>query len=257
MAEFKTNPFKAALAAGRQQIGLWSSLCSPIAAEALSGSGFDWMLIDSEHAPVEVSGILPLLQAAAAGPTHPVVRVAWNDSVLIKRALDIGAQTLLVPFVQNEDEAARAVAAAKYPPTGIRGVAGSTRASGWGRVPTYITRANDEICVLVQAETPEALKNLSQIGAVDGVDGVFVGPSDLSASMGYPGNPGAPEVQEALQRAAGEIKATGKAAGILATKPEDAKRYLSWGYDFVAAGVDLSLLVAAADGLARQMSERG
>ena len=153
----------------------------------MSDSGFDWLLLDTEHSPNDTPDILRHLQAVQGGSASPVVRAAWNDTVLIKRLLDVGAQTLLVPYVQNADEAARAVAATRYPPAGIRGVTGSGRASRYGRVKDYLQKANDEIGVIVQVETREALDQIESIAAIDGVDGVFVGPSDLSASLGLIG----------------------------------------------------------------------
>lgn len=243
------NRFKKRLLAGEPLIGIWGSLCSPIAAEALACSKFDWILFDSEHSPVDISGLYPLLQAAAVGNASALVRPAWNDKVLIKRILDIGAQTLLIPFIQNAGEARAAVAAAKYPPKGTRGVAGSTRASRYGRVKEYFQCADDETCILVQIETGDALSQLEEIAAVDGVDGIFIGPSDLAASLGHLGNPGHEEVQDALKDAIHRLKAVNMPAGILATNANDANRYRSWGYQFVAAGVDLGLLVKAADQL--------
>ncbi|MWD27103.1 4-hydroxy-2-oxo-heptane-1,7-dioate aldolase [Aquicoccus sp. SCR17] len=240
------NDFKRRLLAGEVQHGLWMSLGSPVAAEALSLVGFDWLLFDTEHAPVEVASLQPLLQAAAVGSAACVARPAWNDKVLIKRLLDIGAQTLLVPFVQTPEEAEAAVAATRYPPHGIRGVAGSTRASRFGTAADYLTTANDEVCLLVQIETGAALDRLEEIAAVPGVDGVFIGPSDLSASLGHLGNPGAEPMQKVLADAARRIAATGKAPGILATNATDAKRYREWGYRFVAAAVDTGLLMGAA-----------
>ncbi|AFK56441.1 HpcH/HpaI aldolase family protein [Tistrella mobilis] len=240
------NDFKRRLTAGEVLNGFWLSLASPVASEALSLAGFDWLLFDGEHSPVDVAGVQPLLQAAATGTASAVVRPAWNDKVLIKRLLDIGAQTLLVPFVQSAEEAAAAVLASRYPPHGVRGVAGATRASRYGQTEDYFAVANQEICVLVQVETGEALDRLEEIAAVDGVDGVFIGPSDLAASMGHLGRPGHPEVQAALKDAAARIAATGKAPGILATNAADARRYVDWGYRFVAAGVDVGVLMAGA-----------
>lgn len=240
-----SNPFKTSLASGKQQIGLWMSLASPLAADAVSRLGYDWLLCDTEHAPLEVSGALPILQAADQR-THVIVRSAWNDPVLIKRHLDQGATTLLVPFVQTEEEAAAAVAAIRYPPEGMRGVAGSTRASGYGTTPGYLTSANQGLCLIVQVETGAALENLEAIAAVRGVDGVFIGPSDLAASLGHLGNPSHPEVQTAIRDGLARLKQMGVAAGTLATSTEDARRYLGWGFDFVAVGVDISLLMSAA-----------
>lgn len=240
------NGFKARLLAGETQLGLWMSIPSPITAEAMSLVGYDWLLFDTEHAPVEVAQMQPLLQAAAAGSSGLAARPAWNDKVLIKKLLDIGAQTLLVPFVQSAQEAADAVAATRYPPEGIRGVAGATRASRYGMAPGYLQQANAEICTLVQIETRAALEQIEAIAAVEGVDGVFIGPSDLSASMGHIGNPKADEVQAELESAASRIIRAGSVPGILATNVDDARRYLEWGYRFVAISVDLGLLVGAA-----------
>ena len=248
--EIATNRFKHALSRGELQIGLWCTLGSHIAAEIVSDSGFDWLLLDTEHSPNDTPDILRHLQAVQGGSVSPVVRAAWNDAVLIKRLLDVGAQTLLVPYVQNADEAARAVAATRYPPSGIRGVTGSGRASRYGRVKDYLQKANDEIGVIVQAETREALDQIESIAAVDGVDGVFVGPSDLSASFGLIGRPQSPEVQDAIEKAGARIRAAGKSAGILAGGEADARRYMGWGYNFVAAGVDTVMLARAADELA-------
>lgn len=248
------NRFKAALRAGQPQLGIWSSLCSPLAAEALAQSQFDWVLFDAEHSPVEMSGLLPLLQAAGNGSASAAVRPPWNDTVLIKRVLDIGAQTLLIPFVQNATEAAQAVAATRYPPTGVRGVAGATRASSYGRNPDYLAKAAEQICTLVQVETAAALDEIDAIAAVDGVDGVFIGPSDLSASMGFLGKPNAPQMQQAIRDAASKIRAAGKAPGILATSATDARRYLDWGYQFVACNVDLLILVRGVDALFQEVT---
>ncbi len=250
--ELQRNAFKHALAAGKLQIGLWCSLCNNIAAEIVSDSGFDWLLLDTEHSPNEVPDIFAQLQASQGGAASAIVRPAWNDPVLIKRYLDIGAQTVLLPYVQNAEEARRAVAATRYPPTGIRGVTGSGRASRYGRVKDYLKRANDEICVLVQVETREALAELDKITAVPGVDGVFIGPSDLSASFGHIGNPGHPDVQAALEDAVKRIRKGGKFAGILTGNEDEARRYIGWGYTFVAVGTDVVLLARAADGLAQE-----
>ena len=245
----QTNPFKEAIRSGVPQIGLWSSMCSIVSTEIAAFAGFDWLLFDAEHSPIEIADLYPLLQAAAPGTAHPAVRLAWNDKVLIKRALDIGARTILVPFVQNAEEARQAAAACRYPPDGVRGVAGSTRASRYGRDRAYLANARDGICLIVQVETAEALADLEDIAAVEGIDGVFVGPSDLAASMGHLGNPGPEAVQSAIQDAALRLKALGKPAGILAVPDADAKRYRDWGYVFVAAGVDTVLFARALDAL--------
>ena len=245
------NAFKAALARGELQIGLWSSLCSPIVAEIIGHSGFDWILVDTEHSPNEPPAVLAQLQAMQAGTATPIVRPAWNDPVLLKRLLDIGTQAVLVPFVQNAEEAAKAVAACRYPPAGIRGITVSGRGSRYGRVPDYLKRADAEICVLVQVETGEALAQLESIASVDGVDGVFIGPADLSASLGHIGDPGHPEVQDAIKGAVERLAAVGKPAGILTPSEPDARRYIEWGYRFVAVGSDLGLLTKHADALAK------
>lgn len=250
--ELPKNVFKHDMAAGKLQIGLWCSLCSNIAAELVSYSGFDWLLLDTEHSPNEVPDILSQLQASARGTAHSIVRPAWNDPVLIKRYLDIGAQTLLLPYVQNADEARQAVEATRYPPHGIRGVTGSGRAAKFGRITDYLKKANDEVCVLVQVETREALAEIDRIAAVPGVDGVFIGPSDLSASFGQIGNPAHPAVQQAIEDAGKRIRAAGKGAGILTGNEDEARRYIGWGYNFVAVGTDLVLLARATDNLAQR-----
>jgi 4-hydroxy-2-oxoheptanedioate aldolase len=250
--ELQRNAFKAALKDGRLQIGLWSSLCSNVAAEVIADSGFDWILIDTEHSPNEVPDVLAQLQACGRGTATPIVRPAWNDPVLIKRYLDIGATTLLIPFVQNAEEARRAVAACRYPPAGIRGVTTMGRGSRYGRVADYLKRADGEIGLLVQIETGAALDVLEEIAAVDGVDGVFIGPADLSASLGQIGNPSHPAVQEAMKGAVDRLRAVGKPAGILAPREDDARRYIEWGYTFVAVGTDIGLLARHADALAKR-----
>jgi 4-hydroxy-2-oxoheptanedioate aldolase len=246
------NAFKHAIAKGELQIGLWCSLCSTIAAEIVSDSGFDWLLFDTEHSPNEVPNILAQLQAAQLGACSAIVRPAWNDMVLIKRYLDIGAQTLLLPFVQTADEARRAVEFTRYPPKGVRGITGSGRASRYGRVKDYLKNAGSEICVLVQVETREALARIEEIASVEGVDGVFIGPNDLAASFGQIGNWGHPEVQAALEDAVRRLKKIGKPAGILTPNEEEAKKFIGWGYTFVAVGADVGLLAKNADALARR-----
>ncbi len=250
--DFKRNAFKHGLAAGKLQIGLWSSLCSNIAAEIVSDSGFDWILLDTEHSPNEIPGLLSQLQACELGTATPIIRPAWNDAVLAKRCLDIGAQSLLFPYVQNVAEAKAAVASTRYPPDGIRGVSVAARASRYGRVPGYLGKANAEICVLVQVETGEAMKELEAIAKVDGVDGVFIGPSDLAASLGHLGNPQHADVQAAIKDAVTRLKALGKPAGILTGNEEEARRYIDWGYLFVAVGADVGLLAKSADTLAKK-----
>ena len=250
--ELQRNAFKHALAAGKLQIGLWSSLCSNIAAEIIADSGFDWILLDTEHSPNEIPSLLSQLQAIGRGGSTPIIRPAWNDAVLAKRCLDIGVQTLLFPYVQNVEEAKRAVASTRYPPEGIRGVAVAARASRYGRTPGYLTKANSEMCVLVQVETRVALDQLEAIASVDGIDGVFIGPSDLSASLGHLGNPAHAEPQAAMKDAVTRLKKLGKPAGILSGNDDDIRRYIDWGYQFVAVGADVGLLARHADALAKK-----
>src|SRR5436190_22029818 len=240
--QLPSNPFKKALREGRTQLGLWASLCSNIATEVIAGAGFDWILIDTEHAPNELPIVFGQLQAMVGGTASPVVRPAWNDMVLMKRFLDVGVQNFLVPYVQTVEEARAAVAATRYPPQGIRGVAVTHRANQYGRVKDYFKRANDEICVLVQIETRLGLQNLEGIAGVDGVDGLFIGPSDLAAALGHLGNPGHPEVRAAIADALQRIRKTGKAPGILAAIEADARRWLESGCLVLAVGSDISLL---------------
>ncbi|NNU79865.1 4-hydroxy-2-oxo-heptane-1,7-dioate aldolase [Halovulum dunhuangense] len=241
------NRFKARLRAGIQQIGVWNGIPGPHVAEMLAASGFDWIVVDTEHAPAELSDALPALQAIAAYPeSAALVRPAWNDPVLIKRALDLGAQTLMVPMVQSPAEAEAAARAMRYPPRGIRGVAGLHRASRYGMVADYITRAEEQLCLIVQIETPEALDRLEEIAAVDGVDGVFFGPADLSANMGHPGNQFHPEVVAAIEGGIARLSAMGVPAGILTLDEAFARRCMELGTLFTAVGVDFGLLTGAA-----------
>lgn len=247
-----TNAFKTALRAGEQQIGLWNTLAGASVPEILANIGFDWVCIDTEHTAIEVTGVLTALQQCAAGPVRPVVRPASNDAVLIKRILDFGAQTLLIPYVQDRDEAMAAVSATRYPPVGLRGVSGLTRASGYGRYDAYTARANDEICLLVQVETGHALDRLEEIALVDGIDGVFIGPADLAASLGFPGNPGHPEVKAAIEGAIKRLKAIGVPSGILTLDRTFARQCMDWGTTFTAVGIDMQLLIAGTNALARE-----
>lgn len=246
------NDFKRAIAAGRQQIGLWCTLPSAFTAEALAGCGFDWLLLDTEHSPGDPLTVLAQLQAVAAYPTHPVVRPAANDPVLIKRILDAGAQTLLIPQVQNVDEARAAVAAMRYPPRGIRGVAGFTRATRFGAVPGYATRAEEELCLLIQVETKSALADIEAIAALDGVDGIFIGPADLAASLGHPGEPDHPEVTAAIEQAIDRIRTAGKPPGILSLDRDFVRRCMDLGTVFTAVDVDAAILLRQARAIARE-----
>jgi len=252
MMQIQPNVFRNALRAGQTQIGLWVGLADANAAEALAPCGFDWLLLDGEHAPNDVRTVLDQLRALAPYPVHPVVRPVQGDVALIKQYLDVGAQTLLVPMIDTAEQAALMVRAMRYAPEGIRGMgAALARASRWNQVDDYLNRANDEMCLLVQAESTLAMSNLAQIAAVDGVDGVFFGPADLSASMGYRGQAGHPEVQKAILDGIAKVRAAGKAAGVLMANRQMAQSYLEAGAQFVAVGVDTMLLVQAATELAR------
>jgi 4-hydroxy-2-oxoheptanedioate aldolase len=248
--ELPHNPFKRALKAGSAQIGLWSSLSSNYSVEAIAGAGFDWILLDTEHSPNDLENLLTQLQAAAPYPAHPVVRVPWNDMVTIKRVLDIGAQSLLVPYVSTAEEARAAVSFTRYPPAGVRGVAGTTRATRFGRVKDYARRAHEELCVLVQVETEAALANIEAICAIDGIDGVFIGPADLHASMGYTGEIANPKVKPRIDDAIRRIRKCGRAPGILTPNEADARHWLECGALFVAVGADVGILARGADALA-------
>jgi 4-hydroxy-2-oxoheptanedioate aldolase len=250
------NPFKRALRAGRPQIGLWTSLASNLAVEVVAGSGFDWLLLDMEHAPNELPMVHSQLQAVAGGTAHPIVRPPWNDMVVIKRLLDIGAQSLLIPYVQTADEARSAVAYTRYPPQGVRGFATGPRANDYGRITDYVQTYADELCLLVQVETKQGLANLEAIAAVDGVDGVFIGPADLAAALGHPGELKHPEVQAAIEDAIRRLVAVGTPPGILSGDEALASRYLELGCLFTAVGSDLALLRAGADALAARFRSR-
>lgn len=247
--ELPRNHFKHAIAAGKQQIGLWSSLSSNYTVEVIAGAGFDWILLDTEHSPNDLESVLSQLQACAPYESHPIVRVAWNDAVLIKRYLDAGAQSLLIPFVQNADEARAAVAATRYPPQGIRGVAGATRATRFGRIQGYAKRAHEELCVLLQVETKEAVDNIEAICAVDGVDGVFIGPADLHASLGYTGETGNPAVVPMIEDAIRRIRKAGRAVGVLTSAEAEVRRYMAAGCNFTAVGADVGVLARGAEAL--------
>ena len=244
------NSFKRALQAGKPQIGLWSSLSSNYTVEVIAGAGFDWILLDCEHSPNDLENLLTQLQAAAPYPAHCVVRVPWNDMVTIKRVLDIGAQSLLVPYVSTRAEAESAVSYTRYPPAGARGVAGTTRATRFGRIRDYAKRAQDEICVLVQVETQAALDSIEAICATDGIDGVFIGPADLHASLGHAGEIAHPKVKPLIDDAIRRVRKCGKAPGILTPNEGDARHWLDCGALFVAVGADVGILARGAEALA-------
>ncbi len=246
------NPFKRALRENRTQIGMWLALANPYTAEICATAGFDWLLIDGEHAPNDIPLILSQLQVLAAYPAHPVVRATTGNSVLIKQLLDIGAQTLLIPMVETAEQARELVAAVRYPPRGIRGIGASiSRVSRWMAFPDYLANGEDEICLLVQVESRLGLDNVAAIAEVDGIDGVFLGPSDLAASLGHRGNPGHPDVVAAIEGAIATILATGNPAGLLTPDERLARRYLELGATFVAVGTEATLLANSVRALAK------
>lgn len=251
-----TNTFKQALQTGQQVIGCWVGFADTNVAEALAGCGFDWLLLDGEHAPNDPRTVLDQLRALAPYPVSAVVRPVVGDVALVKQYLDVGAQTLLIPMVDTPEHAALMVSATRYAPDGIRGMgAALARASRWNQIPDYVHHANDQMCLLVQAETTLAMQNLPAIAAVEGVDGVFFGPADLSASMGYRGQANHPEVQQAILNGIATVRAAGKAAGILMADKALAQMYLDAGAQFVAVGVDTTLLVRAATDLAAHFKQ--
>jgi 4-hydroxy-2-oxoheptanedioate aldolase len=250
------NAFKAALVEGKLQIGLWLGLANAYTAEIAAGAGFDWLLIDGEHAPNDLPTMVGQLQAIAASSSRPVVRAPIGEAWIIKQLLDIGAQTILVPMVETAEQAAALVRAMKYPPQGIRGVgAALARASNFNRVPDYLTTANEQTCLLVQVETASALRAIEEIAAVEGVDGIFIGPSDLAADMGFLGRPGERAVQDAVEHGIARIIATGKSAGILTADEALAHRYIELGARFVAVGTDVTLLSRATGALSARFKQ--
>ncbi|HME41055.1 MAG TPA: 4-hydroxy-2-oxoheptanedioate aldolase [Steroidobacteraceae bacterium] len=254
MMELFANVFKLALSQGKPQIGLWVGLADAYVAELLATAGFDCLIIDAEHAPNDPRSVLAQLQAIAPYPVHPIVRPVCGSAELIKQYLDIGAQTLIIPMVETEEQARAAVAAARYPPRGVRGVGSAlARASRWNQIEDYLKRSDDEMCVLVQVESQAALSQLERIAAVDGVDGIFFGPADLAASMGLLGQPGHLEVRAAILQGIATVRRAGKAAGTLTVDRALAREYLDHGALFVAVGVDTLLLVKAAKELAAAM----
>jgi 4-hydroxy-2-oxoheptanedioate aldolase len=244
--DLPVNHFKRAIASGARPVGTWLMSAAPATAEALGCAGFDFLVVDMEHVPIGVPGMVSLLRAIAGTPAQAVVRPPWNDTVMVKRAMDAGATSLLFPFVQDADEARRAVASTRYPPAGVRGVAAMHRGSRYGTVANYLQRANDEVCVIVQIETLAALDRLDEIASVPGVDSIFVGPGDLSASMGHIGDVGNPDVQAKLAAAGAACRRLGKPCGIVGPTPAMVARFLEYGYSWVAIGSDMSLMLGRA-----------
>ena len=251
--ELPTNPFKRALASGATLYGIWLGLPDSNVAEIAAGAGFDWLLIDHEHAPFELGTILDHLRAIAPYDVAPVVRPVNHDPALLKKLLEIGVQSFLVPMVDNAEQARQLVQALRYPPAGSRGLGTSlARAAHWNQIPGYLQKANDEICLIVQVETAGAMANLEAILAVDGVDGVFIGPSDLSASMGHVGDAGHPDVVAAINRGLETIVASGRHAGLFCANPEPVADYVKRGARFLGVGVDTLILAEGARRLAKR-----
>lgn len=252
------NTFKKAIAEDRFQLGLWVASTSPYVAEILSGSGYDWLLIDGEHGPNDIPLLSAQVQAVQRSASHPIVRLPIGETWLIKQILDAGAQTLLIPMVESVEQARALVRGVRYPPHGVRGVGAALgRASDFSRIADYLETADDQICLLLQIESRAGLAALDDIAALDGVDGVFIGPSDLAADMGYLGKPGHPDVTAAIIDAFARIGKAGKARGIMSLDPDQARYYRSLGATFMAIGSDVTLLVGAATRLRDDFASGG
>ena len=254
--ELPKNVFKQRLANKEKLIGSWLMAGSPVVAEAMGCVGFDYLVLDMEHVAIDVPDALAMLQAIEATGTPALVRLAWNDMVLVKRILDAGAQSIMLPYVQSAEEARRAVSYGRYPPAGVRGGAGLHRASRWGDGTNSLTEADREIMVTVQLETLEAVEQIERIAAVDGLDGLFIGPADLAASMGLLGDMNNSKVQELLERGARYCNKIGKPIGIVAGTPEMSKRYVDYGFDHVAVGIDIGMMVGRANEYLAAMREQ-
>ena len=252
---FPANPFRAALARGRPLIGVWSMLNSVDATEALCWAGYDWILIDGEHAPVSLHDAMTHCRTVAGTPTIPIVRLLWNDPLLLKSHLDAGIGTIMLPYVQTAHEATEAVRAMRYPPRGARGIAAMHRGSRYSRIKDYAKRADETLFLIVQIETKEALDNCEAIAAVDGVDAVFFGPGDLAASMGLTGQATHPDVTAAIEEGLRRCRPSGKAVGVLAPNDAIAERHIRSGFDFVSVANDFVMLVQRADQAAAHFRE--
>ena len=250
------NSFKAALKAKQPQVGFWLALANPYTAELCAGAGFDFLVFDGEHAPNDVPILLSQLQAVAPYGAAPVLRPPVGQTHLIKQFLDIGGQNILVPIIETAEQAAEMVAAVRYPPNGVRGVATLTRASRFGHISDYLATADEQICLMLQVETKRGLENLDEILKVDGVDGIFIGPSDTAAALGHLGNPGHPDVQAVIEDCFRRILAAGRAPGVLMVNEETAKRYLELGALFVAVGTDVGVLMQGVSGIAERFGVR-
>ena len=247
--KYVPNPLRRRLLQNERLIGCWSALGSPVTTEVLGLAGFDWILLDGEHAPNDVLSLVPQLMALKGSKSIPIVRPPENNPVIIKRLLDIGFYNILVPYVETEEDARRAVASTRYPPHGIRGVSVSHRNNGYGTVPDYFKVIDGNIGVIVQVESRLGVANVEAIAAVEGVDCIFVGPGDLSAALGYLGQPNHPEVQKVIREIFAAARKYGKACGILAPAEEDARRYLEWGASFIGVGSDLGVFRAGTQAL--------
>lgn len=243
------NHFLQGLKDRKPQIGIWNSLCSNYATDILATAGYDWSLLDMEHAPNEVGVVMSQMQALQSGQSSAVARPMWNDFVLVKRLMDVGVQSLLFPMVQSPEEAKAAVSATRYPPHGIRGVSGTTRANHFGRVSDYFEKVHEQICVVVQIETLHALQQVEAIASVDGVDGVFFGPADLASDMGKLGKLADSQLWEVIADGAKRVESVGKPAGTLVMDAAKASNLLNGDFTFVACGSDLGLLARGADKL--------
>jgi 2-dehydro-3-deoxyglucarate aldolase/4-hydroxy-2-oxoheptanedioate aldolase len=256
MAALFENRVKQLLRAGKKTAGSWSQLCSPASTEVLCRAGFDWLLIDLEHSPNDLQTLFAQLQAMNGSGVVPIVRSPWNDQVWIKRILDAGAYGVMIPSVNTREQAIAAVGACKYPPLGFRGIAGSPRAAGYGRdTASYLKRANDEILVILQVETPQAIEHLDEIGKVPGVDALFIGPMDLSTSMGHLGNPAHPEVQAAMARVEAKAKALGLPLGTISAGWDQAKALYDRGYQMITLMSDVILVSRASAEIAAKFRE--
>ncbi|MGR3500740.1 HpcH/HpaI aldolase family protein [Pseudaestuariivita sp.] len=245
--ELRRNTFKHAIAAGEKQIGIWASINSPFATATYAAAGYDWAVVDMEHTPGDLATTVQQLSVLEADGTPAMVRVPWNDAVMIKRVMDAGAQGIVIPYVQTLDEAREAVAATRYPPNGVRGFGGTTRATKFGRITDYAKRCEEEFALILQVETQAAMDLALDMGQLDGVDGVFFGPADIAADLGYLGQPMHPAVWEAIMAVAEKLMAAGIPAGTLVTNPEKAVELYKAGFSFIACAIDSGLLARAAD----------
>jgi len=253
---FPVNRFRAALERRRPLVGLWTMLNAGTAVEGLARAGFDWIMLDGEHTPMSLADAVAHLRILDASPSIPLVRVVWNDAVVMKQYLDAGATTIMVPYVQTADEAVAAVRAMRYPPRGARGVAVLHRASRYGRLADYHARAEESLFLIVQVETRAAIDRIEEIAAVDGVDALFFGPSDIAASIGLLGQPSHPDVAALIDDAVARARPSGKAMGALASNAEGAERHIDAGFDFVSVASDLTILFRTAEQVAARFTAR-